>query len=66
MNSSRIGAALRWLSTARRNDRLIPTNQSTQVRQAAGAGTRLSSTMARATVRRMSARSWKWWYSDGA
>src|SRR5947208_5384355 len=40
MNSSRIGAALRWLSTARRNDRLIPTNQSTQVRQASGAGTR--------------------------
>src|SRR5436309_12707660 len=34
-----------------------PTNQSTQVSELAGAGTRLSSTIARATVRRMSARS---------
>lgn len=40
---------------------LMPTNQSTQVRQSAGSGTRLRSTIARATVRRMSARSWKWW-----
>ncbi len=66
MNSSRIGAALRWLSTARRNARLMPTNQSTQVAHAAGSGSRVCSTMARATVRKMSARSAKWWYSDGA
>ena len=39
MNSSRTGAALRWLSTARRNARLIPTNQSTQVAHPAGSGT---------------------------
>ena len=40
MNSSRIGAALRWLSTARRNATLIPTNQSTQDAHAAGSGSR--------------------------